>query len=45
MSHHHHTTEVAVDEEAFAKCEALMDRLLELDDVDSVYTNAEGLAL
>jgi transcriptional/translational regulatory protein YebC/TACO1 len=35
--------EVAVEEEAFAKCEALMDRLLELDDVDSVYTNCEGL--
>lgn len=39
------TAEVAVDEEAFAKCEALMDRLLELDDVDSVYTNCEGLTL
>jgi hypothetical protein len=36
--------EVSVDEDAFAKCEALMDRLLELDDVDSVYTNCEGLS-
>lgn len=39
------TAEVAVDdEEAFAKCESLMERLLELDDVDNVYTNAEGLS-
>eukprot|EP00775_Hariotina_reticulata_P002573 gene2573-2875_t len=37
------TAEVSVDDEAFAKCEGLMDRLLELDDVDSVYTNCEGL--
>jgi hypothetical protein len=37
--------EVSVDEDAFAKCEGLMDRLLELDDVDSVYTNCEGLSL
>lgn len=36
--------EVAVDDDAFNKCEALMDRLLELDDVDNVYTNCEGLA-
>lgn len=36
-------TEVEVDDEAFAKCEALYDRLMELDDVDAVYTNAEGL--
>jgi transcriptional/translational regulatory protein YebC/TACO1 len=36
---------VSVDEDAFAKCEGLMDRLLELDDVDSVYTNCEGLSL
>lgn len=35
--------EVAVDDAAFEKCEALMDRLLELDDVDNVYTNCEGL--
>lgn len=35
--------EVAVDDEAFAKCDALLDRLLELDDVDNVYTNVEGL--
>lgn len=33
-----------VDDEAFEKCEALMERLLELDDVDAVYTNADGLA-
>lgn len=26
-----------------ARCEALYDRLMELDDVDAVYTNAEGL--
>ncbi|KAI8473710.1 MAG: transcriptional regulator TACO1-like protein [Monoraphidium minutum] len=32
--------EVEVDDEAFAKCEALFDRLMELDDVDAVYTNA-----
>lgn len=25
------------------RCEALYDRLMELDDVDAVYTNAEGL--
>lgn len=40
---HRGTAEVAVDDDAFAKCEALMDRLLELDDVDNVFTNAEGL--
>jgi transcriptional/translational regulatory protein YebC/TACO1 len=34
---------VEVDDEAFDKCEALMERLLELDDVDSVYSNCEGL--
>lgn len=26
------------------RCEALYDRLMELDDVDAVYTNAEGLS-
>lgn len=26
------------------RCEALYDRLMELDDVDAVYTNADGLA-
>lgn len=36
--------EVAVDDDAFTRCEGLMERLLELDDVDSVYTNCEGLA-
>lgn len=34
---------VEVDDDAFAKCEAVMERLLELDDVDAVYTNCEGL--
>ena len=34
---------VDVDDEVFAKCETLMERLLELDDVDSVYTNCDGL--
>lgn len=32
-----------VDDEAFSRCEAIADKLLELDDVDAVYTNAEGL--
>jgi transcriptional/translational regulatory protein YebC/TACO1 len=35
--------EVAVDDASYEKCEALMERLLELDDVDNVYTNCEGL--
>lgn len=35
--------EVSVDDESFQKCEALLERLLELDDVDNVYTNCEGL--
>jgi transcriptional/translational regulatory protein YebC/TACO1 len=34
---------VEVDDEAYEKCEALLERLLELDDVDSVHTNCEGL--
>lgn len=34
---------VEVEDEAFDKCEALMEKLLELDDVDAVYTNCEGL--
>lgn len=34
---------VEVDDEAFEKCEALLERLLELDDVDSVYSNCDGL--
>jgi transcriptional/translational regulatory protein YebC/TACO1 len=36
--------EVAVDDASFERCEGLMERLLELDDVDNVYTNCEGLA-
>ncbi len=32
-----------VDDDVYAKCEALMERLLELDDVDAVYTNCDGL--
>lgn len=36
---------IEVDDEAFAKCEAAMDKLLELGDVDAVYTNCEGLTV
>lgn len=36
---------VEVSDEDFVKCEGLMDRLLELDDVENVYTNCEGLSL
>ena len=36
---------VEVNDEDYAKCEGLMDRLLELDDVENVYTNCEGLNL
>lgn len=32
-----------MDDEAFAKCEAIIEKLLELDDVDAVFTNADGL--
>jgi transcriptional/translational regulatory protein YebC/TACO1 len=32
-----------VDDESFERCEALVERLLELDDVDAVYSNCEGL--
>ncbi len=35
--------EVEVDDDAFAKCEALVERLLDLDDVDAVYSNCEGM--
>ncbi len=35
---------VEIDDDAFASLEAAMERLLDLDDVDAVYTNAEGLA-
>ena len=35
---------VEVDDDGFAACEAAMERLLDLDDVDAVYTNADGLA-
>eukprot|EP00967_Tisochrysis_lutea_P002022 scaffold2590_cov14-Tisochrysis_lutea.AAC.1 len=31
------------DDEAFSKCEALVDKLLALGDVDSVHTNVVGL--
>jgi transcriptional/translational regulatory protein YebC/TACO1 len=34
---------VQVDDAAFEVCESLVERLLDLDDVDSVYTNCEGL--
>ena len=34
---------VEVDDDAFSKCEAVMEKLLELDDVDAVYTNCDGL--
>ena len=37
-------SQVEVDDEAFATCEAMMERLLELDDVDAVYTNVAGLS-
>jgi transcriptional/translational regulatory protein YebC/TACO1 len=32
---------VEVDDDAFASLEAAFERLLDLDDVDAVYTNAE----
>ncbi|GLC47402.1 hypothetical protein PLESTB_001960000 [Pleodorina starrii] len=34
---------VEVDDEAFSRCEALVEKLLELDDVDNVFTNCDGL--
>lgn len=34
---------VEVDDDAFARCEALMEKLLDLDDVDAVFTNCDGL--
>ncbi|KAJ9511811.1 hypothetical protein QJQ45_022668, partial [Haematococcus lacustris] len=34
---------VEVDEEAFAKCEMLLERLLDLDDVDGVFHNCADL--
>ena len=36
---------VEVSDEDYTKCENLMDRLLELDDVENVYTNCDGLQL
>ncbi|KAG2500500.1 hypothetical protein HYH03_001278 [Edaphochlamys debaryana] len=36
---------VEVDDDAFAKCEALVERLLELDDVEGVFTNCDGLVV
>jgi len=32
-----------VDDEAYDKCEALMDKLLDLTDVEAVFSNVEGL--
>jgi hypothetical protein len=32
-----------VDDQAFAENEALLERLLEVDDVDVVFSNCEGL--
>ncbi|GAX77862.1 hypothetical protein CEUSTIGMA_g5304.t1 [Chlamydomonas eustigma] len=37
------STPLEVDDEAFGKCETLMERLLEHDDVEAVYTNCDGL--
>lgn len=34
---------VEVNDEEFARCEALMEKLLDLDDVDAVFTNCDGL--
>jgi transcriptional/translational regulatory protein YebC/TACO1 len=34
---------VEIEDDAFASLEAAMERLLDLDDVDAVYTNADGL--
>lgn len=35
---------VEVDDDALAVCEAMVERLLEVDDVDAVYSNCAGLA-
>eukprot|EP00798_Chlamydomonas_sp_ICE-L_P024977 gene24977-10638_t len=35
--------DVEVDDDIFAICETLLERLLELDDVDAVYSNCDGL--
>ncbi|KAJ9511741.1 hypothetical protein QJQ45_022606 [Haematococcus lacustris] len=37
------STSFKVDEEAFAKCEMLLERLLDLDDVDGVFHNCADL--
>ena len=34
-----------VDDDAFHKCEVLVERLLELDDVDGVYSNCADLEI
>ncbi|GIM09916.1 hypothetical protein Vretimale_13713, partial [Volvox reticuliferus] len=34
---------VEVDDDSFNRCEALVEKLLELDDVDNVFTNYDGL--
>lgn len=34
-----------VDDEAFAKCEELVERLLDLDDVDGVFSNCADLEI
>ncbi|GLI68298.1 hypothetical protein VaNZ11_012659 [Volvox africanus] len=34
---------VEVDDDSFSRCEALVEKLLELDDVDNVFTNCDGL--
>jgi len=34
---------VQVEDEAFDVCETLMDKLLDIGDVDSVYSNVVGL--
>ncbi|KXZ44773.1 hypothetical protein GPECTOR_62g888 [Gonium pectorale] len=36
---------VEVDDESFSRCEALVEKLLELDDVDNVFTNCDGLVV
>lgn len=35
---------VEVDDESFERCEYLVERLLELDDVDAVYSNCDGIS-
>lgn len=35
--------DVEVEDDAFAVCEDMMERLLAVDDVDAVYSNCAGL--